>query len=160
MYPINICSGCFRNIVDSYNFIKNCLKSNQIIEEKIQELTTNGLKDEIEVKQSDNENDEAEHSETEQNDGMLRIDTEDSSESSETDSDKPKPRKTRRTGIKRQPKEKKKVKSQKFDCKLILQAIAEFREIHKDKYEKTCRFCQLETVSYIALATHIANFHK
>ncbi|XP_044763581.1 zinc finger protein 2 homolog [Coccinella septempunctata] len=165
LYPSHICKLCCKNVVDCYNFRKTCLKSNELIEETLREMTQDPPVVNEDIKLSDLENAETESSDGENNGDLPTIDTEasiDSSSSSESDFEtKTKKRKPRKTNVTRiTTKVKKKVKSKKFDTKLVLEAIAEFRETHRHKYQKTCMFCQLETVSYIALATHIANFHK
>ncbi|XP_045467091.1 zinc finger protein 260-like [Harmonia axyridis] len=166
LYPSYICTVCSKNVVDSYNFKKTCLESNQLIEDRLRRMTDNlsGKNTvEEEIKQFKNDNEEIESSDGEAKIDLPTNDTDNDDTSSSSDSDfqiKVEKKKIRKTCAKKGTKDKKKVKSEKFDTKLVLEEIAEFRENHRHKYQKTCMFCQLETVSYIALATHIANFHK
>ncbi|KAK9887311.1 hypothetical protein WA026_021620 [Henosepilachna vigintioctopunctata] len=164
-YPQNICIICSKNVIDSYKFKKICIESNKLIEENIRLMKDeiqNIKTDEIVVKHFESENEDIySNNEDYVSNDIIPSNNSDGSTSVESDSeDEIKKRKPRKLRVKKETKEKKKVKSEKFDTKLVLEAIAEFRENHRHKYQKTCMFCKLETVSYIALATHIANFHK
>ncbi|KAL3270661.1 hypothetical protein HHI36_021189 [Cryptolaemus montrouzieri] len=166
-YPPNICIKCSKSIIDSFNFKKTCIESNRSIEERIRLIQAEPPtveKEEIDIKPDENEDgDGSDINDDIPYDVQNPATPSGSDFSSSSDSEfevevkKKKPRKIR---TQKEVKEKKKVKSKKFDTKSVLEAIAEFRENHRHKYLKTCMFCQLETVSYIALATHIANFHK